>query len=127
VNDGRARGPRDRRHAERRGRRAETLATLLLRLKGHRILARRYRCRAGEIDILALRGTQLVAVEVKARGGTAEAAEAITSRQQARIARAFEHFVAANPCYAGHDMRFDAILAAPRRLPRHVPDAWRIE
>lgn len=116
-----------RRASERRGRRAEDVAALWLRLKGYAILARRYRCPAGEIDMVVRRGKLVAAVEVKARAEQDDAAFAITPHQRARIARATEHFLAANPRYADHDVRFDAVLAAPGRLPRHVPDAWRID
>ena len=127
MNTGARRRMHDRRQAERRGRRAENRAALLLRLKGYRLLARRYRCPAGEIDIVARRGRLLVAVEVKARDTLDAAAFAIDARQQARITRATEHFLAANPMYAERDIRFDAVLVSTGGLPRHVPDAWRIE
>ncbi len=113
--------------AEHLGHRAERRAATLLRLKGFRLIARRYRSPVGEIDILARRARMLVAVEVKARGDLTTAAHAIDKRQQVRIARATDHFLAANPSYAGHHIRFDAILVAPGKLPRHIPDAWRIE
>jgi putative endonuclease len=113
--------------AERRGHRAERHAALLLRLKGFRLLARRYRSPVGEIDIVARWARLLVAVEVKARGNLETAAYAIDKRQQKRIARATEHFLAANPFYSDHQIRFDAILVAPGKLPQHTPDAWRIE
>ncbi|MBT4905525.1 MAG: YraN family protein [Rhodospirillaceae bacterium] len=113
--------------AEQRGHRAERRAALLLRFKGFRLIARRYRSPVGEIDIVARRARLLVAVEVKARSDLATAAHAIDKRQQSRIARATDHFLAANPSYAEHRIRFDAILVAPGKLPRHIPDAWRIE
>ncbi|MDA0786070.1 MAG: YraN family protein [Proteobacteria bacterium] len=113
--------------AELRGHRAERRAALLLRLKGFRLLARRYRSPVGEIDIVARRARLLVAVEVKARGDLDIAAHAIDKRQQMRIARATDHFLAANPSYADCQVRFDAVLVAPGKLPRHIPDAWRIE
>lgn len=116
-----------RQRAERRGRQAERHAGWLLRLKGFRLLAQRYRCPVGEIDILARRGNLLIAVEVKARDTQQAAAFAIDTRQRDRVARATEHFLAANQRYSGCDIRFDAVLVAPRKLPRHVPDAWRIE
>jgi putative endonuclease len=68
-----------------------------------------------------------VAVELKARAALDTAAHAIDRRQQARIARALDHFLAANPAYAEFRIRFDAVLVAPGKLPRHIPDAWRIE
>lgn len=117
---------RERRRAEHKGRRAETRAALMLRLKRYRILAHRYRSPVGEIDLVAKRGHTLLAVEVKSRKSAAEAAFAIDARQQKRIARAAEHFLATNPRYADHKIRFDAILDVPKRLPRHIMDAWRI-
>ena len=53
--------------AEKRGRGAETLAAVWLRLHGWRILARRARVPGGEVDIVARRGRVLAFVEVKAR------------------------------------------------------------
>jgi len=116
-----------RRRAERDGRLAETLAAIWLRLKGYRILARRLKTPVGEIDILARRGAMLVAVEVKARRDLALAAAAITPRQWRRLARAAEWALAHRPEWAGLSLRFDALLLARGRLPRHVADAWRPE
>ena len=113
--------------SEIRGRCAESLAALMLRLKGYAILTRRYRCPVGEIDLVARRGHTLAMVEVKARASAEDAAFAITPHQQKRIARAADHFLAANPRYTGFKLRFDAVLSVPGRWPRHVPDAWRID
>ncbi|MDO8837520.1 MAG: YraN family protein [Parvibaculum sp.] len=117
------------RAAHRRGLRAETLAAFWLRLKGYRILARRLKTRAGEIDMVARRGRALVIVEVKAsarpdRAGE-RAVEALLPRQQQRLARAADHLLAMRPGLAGLDLRFDVVLVAPRRFPRHLEDAWR--
>ena len=79
-------GSAGRRAAYERGRYAERWAALLLRAKGYRILARGYRCRAGEIDIVARRGSLLVAVEVKARADLTAAAEAIQATIAAAVA-----------------------------------------
>ena len=113
--------------AWRLGQFAETLAVWQLRAKGYRILTRRFRCRAGEIDIIARRGNVLVFVEVKARRNAATAAESLSSRQISRIIRAAEAFVQAHPSLAALDQRFDAILISPRRWPMHLVDAWRPE
>ncbi|PKQ02525.1 MAG: YraN family protein [Alphaproteobacteria bacterium HGW-Alphaproteobacteria-12] len=112
------------RAAYRLGLRAETLAALLLRLKGYRIIARRMKTPAGEIDIVARRGRSLAIVEVKARGG-GEAAEALGPRQQRRLERAAAHFLGRFPQFADLDLRFDVVLVVPRRWPRHLGDAWR--
>ncbi len=113
------------RAAYRRGRGAESLAALLLRAKGYRIVARGYRCPVGEIDIIARRGAVLVAVEVKARESLDAAAEAIEPRQRRRIVRALSHFMARNANHADCDIRFDAVLVSPWWRPRHIVDAWR--
>lgn len=113
-----------RRAAERRGRGAERLAAALLRAKGYRILARRFRSPAGEVDLVAARGRVLAFVEVKRRATSAEAAEAVTAKSRIRIARAAEHFIIRHPQWADRDLRFDAVLVG-RFLPRHLSDAWR--
>ncbi|MBI2235669.1 MAG: YraN family protein [Magnetospirillum sp.] len=114
--------------ARQRGRFAEVLAVLLLRLKGFSILDRGMvsgrGSGAGEVDIVARRGRVLAFVEVKARPSTAEAAEAISARQRRRIVRGAEAFLARRPELAGLDIRFDAVLVAPGRWPRHVIAAW---
>ncbi|GLK66419.1 YraN family protein [Hansschlegelia plantiphila] len=110
--------------AFRLGLRAETRAVWLLRLKGWSILARRFADGPGEVDVIAARGRTLAFVEVKARGDFASAAEAVTLRQQARIGRAAEAFLARRPAYAGYVVTFDVVLVAPGRLPRHIRNAF---
>ena len=112
--------------AWRRGRWAEALCVWHLRLRGYRVLARGYRVAVGEIDIVARRGRVVAAIEVKARASLAEAAEAVTPRQRRRVARAFEQFLAGRPQLAQLDARFDVMLVAPLKLPRHVANAWRV-
>jgi putative endonuclease len=116
-----------RQRAQRRGRLAELLCRWHLRLRGWRILAVDWRCPSGEIDILARRGGMLAAIEVKTRGDLATAAGAVLPRQQRRIARALSAFLSGRPDLAGLALRFDVMLLAPRRLPRHLPDAWRAD
>ena len=110
--------------AERHGRRAELLCELALWLKGYRILARHWRCPSGELDIVARRGRILAVIEVKARADYQTAAEAVTPRQQARIARAAMQFIATRPALAAIDQRFDVMIVLPWRWPRHLIGAW---
>jgi putative endonuclease len=112
--------------AERRGRRSELFAMLLLLLKGYRILGRRVRTHAGEIDLIAHspRGI-LCFVEVKGRGSVREGKEALLPRQQARISRAAEIWLAQRRGPTPKGVRFDTIVVADRRWPMHVRDAWR--
>src|SRR6476619_8561146 len=103
---------------------AESRAAALLIAKGFRILARRWRSPLGEIDIVARRRRLLVFAEVKARASLDEAAEAVSDRQRRRIAAAAEIWLAANPDQTIRDIRFDAILVAPGKIPRHIPAAF---
>ena len=116
-----------RRRAYGRGRRAEVLAAWWLRLKGYRIVARGFRVAAGEIDLIARRGRLLALVEVKARPRLEQARAAILPRQRERIARAAEVFLQRYPGLADLDLRFDVVLLAPGRWPRHLTNAWQIE
>ncbi len=114
-----------RRRAYRLGLRAETAASLGLLLKGYRILARRYRTPAGEIDLIVKRGNLIAFVEVKARRSITEAADALTPRAEQRIATAADLWLSRHPAAADLSMRFDLVLVAPWRLPVHMPDAFR--
>jgi putative endonuclease len=98
---------------------------MLLTFKGYRILARRMKTRAGEIDLIARRGQTLVFVEVKARSAIGDAAEALSVRQRDRLARAAALYLASRPQFASLTIRFDMVLASPHRLPQHLVDAWR--
>jgi putative endonuclease len=110
--------------AFRTGLSAESRAAVYLMAKGYRILAKRFRTPYGEIDIVARRRNLVAFVEVKARGSLDEAAYAVTPRQQARIIEAAQAWLMAHPEHAEFDLRFDAMLIAPRRLPRHLPAAF---
>jgi putative endonuclease len=116
-----------RRRAWKRGRSAELFCLWILRLKGWRILARDLKLPGGEIDIIARRGQVLAAIEVKARLEIGTAAEAITSRQRQRIARALSAYLARRPDLARLSPRFDVMLLVPGRLPRHIAGAWRAD
>ena len=116
--------PNQRQVAERRGHTAEMLAVLLLRVKGYRILAQRFRCSAGEIDIVAAKGDMFIFIEVKARQNTVDAVESITARQKKRIEAAAEVWLQSQTSQ-NFAVRFDVITVAPRSLPTHMMDAWR--
>lgn len=103
---------------------AESRAAAWLIAHGYRILARRWKSQLGEIDIIAARRHTLIFVEVKARASLEEAAEAVTERQKQRIVAAAEVWLANNPQPMIRDMRFDAILVAPGKLPRHIAAAF---
>ena len=99
----RARGPQ-------RGKPGEDLACEHLVRQGMRILARNYRCRAGEIDVVADDRGTVVFVEVKERGGDSHgtAVEAVTPEKRRRILRAARVFAAQHGRTDGF-YRFDVV------------------
>lgn len=117
-----ASGAAERRMRLRRGRISEAFAAAVLIAKGYRILGRRVKTRAGEIDIIAVRGKRLAFVEVKRRLTREDAEAAVSARQAARIRRASDLWLARRPRYHGHVFAFDVILLVPGRPPRHIPD-----
>ena len=109
--------------AEAAGRRGERLAGWWLRLKGWTILDHRVRTPAGEVDLIARKGSLIAFVEVKTRRTAAELDFAIDERRLARVAAAAEILM---PRYAGpgDDIRIDVLLLAPGTRPRHIENAW---
>lgn len=107
------------------GHKGEGLASLYLRLKGYRILARRYKTHVGEADLVARKGSALVFVEVKARKTLDEGLFSITERQKRRVIRAAEYYLAENPKSAEQDIRFDVIIVLPGLKLKHIQDAWQ--
>lgn len=115
-----------RRAAELRGRRSESAAAFALVCKFYRVIGRRVKTPAGEIDLVALAPAgPLCFIEVKARHNQQDAAEALSDRQRLRIERAAEFYLRAKPALRHKAVRFDIMLITPRRWPRHIRDAWR--
>ena len=106
---------------------AESRAAAYLVAKGYRIAARRFRTPFGEVDIVARRRGVLIFVEVKARSTLDAAAEALQVRQQRRIADAAAFWLSLNPHDVGSDIRFDAMLVAPGKIPRHIQGAFETD
>ena len=113
-----------RQKAYRLGHFAEWRAVWRLRLAGYSILARRYKTRLGEIDIVARRGGILAFVEVKARATDDAAAWSLDAYRLRRVAVAAER-LAQRFQREGDEMRIDAIFIVPGRLPRHLADIWQ--
>jgi putative endonuclease len=110
--------------AEKRGRSAERIAALWLRLHGWRILAARCKVKGGEVDLVARRGRLVAFVEVKARASDEAAAFALDEYRLRRVAVAAQR-LAPRFVRPGDDMRIDAMFIVPRRLPRHLPNVWQ--
>jgi putative endonuclease len=113
-----------RKRSERHGHRAERLAAWFLRLKGYRVIARRWRTGAGEIDLVVTRGRVLAFVEVKARADLLAGLEAVTPAARGRIARAGAAWVSRYPAAGMLNLRYDIVVIRPRRWPVHVPNAF---
>jgi len=95
-----------------RGEAAEALAAAFLQQNGLKLIARNYRCRFGEIDLIVRDGKTLVFVEVRMRASDefGGAAGSITAAKRARLARAARHYLAA--LRVAPACRFDAVLIA---------------
>lgn len=113
-----------RRRNHQRGILAEYLACAFLVLKGYRLVAMRYKTPVGEVDLIMRRGGTLAIIEVKARADHASAATAIHHDNQSRVIRASQYFLVSHPEYAQMQVRFDAVLVAWYRLPRHYTHAF---
>lgn len=109
---------------KRLGERGEDAATAFLERSGMTIVERNWRCKSGEVDIIALDGEVLVMCEVKTRRSSAKGTpdEAVTLAKQRRYAR----LAAAYLQHAGlseQQVRFDVIsilvIAEDRALLRH--------
>jgi putative endonuclease len=95
--------------------------------QGLYVLARRFVVSGGEIDLVARRGDSIAFVEVKARADLEVAAIAIGATKRRRISRAARVWLMRNPWAARLTLRGDAVFVARGRLPRHEPDAYRLE
>lgn len=98
------------RHRSNLGKMGEDLAVRELERRGYAILARRYRRRGGELDIIARDGATLVFVEVKTRDGDAfgEGADAVTSLKQRRMTQVAVDYMMRHHL-AGVACRFDVV------------------
>jgi putative endonuclease len=118
---------KERVRAYRWGLSAEGVASLYLRLKGYRVLARRHKTPFGEIDLIVRRGGLIAFVEVKARAGHLDAIEAVGAKSRRRIIAAASHWGARYPEVADLSWRYDIVSIVPWRRPRHLVDAFRPE
>jgi len=97
-------------HKQDLGRVGEDLAASALLDRGYAILATRYRTERGELDIVALDGTTLVFVEVRARADAecGLAAESVTDAKRRKVSRMAAEYLAVNHI-SGQACRFDVV------------------
>jgi len=119
------RGPRS-------GAPGEALACRHLEGKGFVILARNYRCRSGEVDVVARHGAATVFVEVKERHGASHGTgcDSVTFGKRRRIVRAARLYAATHRLDET-PLRFDVVSIdwtdAARPLIRHDQDAFNVD
>jgi putative endonuclease len=89
----------------------ETHARLWLEARGYRFVAAKWRCRAGELDLVMRDGDELVVVEVKLRSGegAGRAEDAIGPAKAVKLLAAAEWFVAAHPAWHDAVWRVDLV------------------
>ena len=104
----------------------ESLAAGWLEDRGLTITGRNYRCKMGEIDLVALDGTTLVFVEVRARSRSrfATAAASVDHRKRHRLLRAAQHYLRCHPQAAVMPCRFDVIAIEPRQSLADTNVRW---
>jgi putative endonuclease len=105
---------------------AEDAACAALIEDGWVIHARRLRTEAGEVDAVAEKAGLLSIVEVKRRPSLAEAAIALTARQQTRLLAACEIILAQHPDWGVNGVRFDVVVVNPAGQVRRIADAFRL-
>ena len=108
------------------GTRAEDAACAALAQDGWSVLGRRVRTEAGELDILGEKDGLLAVIEVKARPTLADAAAALSPRQQARLLAAAEIVLAAHPGWGINGVRFDLMVVDSAGAVRRISDAFRV-
>ena len=114
------------------GARYEQVAGKYLEQQGYQILQYNYRCRQGEIDIIAKKENTIVFTEVKYRKNETMGtpAEAVDSRKQQNIIRAAKAYIA-QECLMemGYDFRFDVaevLNSEGKTYFRYTEDAFRL-
>ena len=97
------------------GKRGEAQAAVFLEQHGLKVVARNYRCRGGELDLVCREGRTLVFVEVRLRASHAfgGAAASITPAKQRRLILAARHYLGCRP---PPPCRFDCVLLDGQRL-----------
>ena len=111
-----------------RGRWGEALAAEFLRRKGYRIIASGWRCRFGELDLVAEGGEFLCCIEVKLRGSErfGTGAEQVDRRKQERLRTTAELYLQQHP--SPLQPRFDVVeILAPQGMATKRPGIRQIE
>lgn len=96
---------------------AEFIAGLFLTIKCYRVIAKRYKCHFGELDIIATKGSRIIFIEVKKR--TSHDTESISPKSAKRIYNSASYFLARNSKFTNYEMRIDLIQFNRFFVPKH--------
>jgi len=112
------------------GRQAEKLALDHLRRQGLKEVARNFRCRMGEVDLVMMHGDCLVFAEVRFRNQNsyASAVASVDLHKQRKIIRTAAAFLGHHPQYSGCSVRFDVVgldQSGDQSSLRWIRDAFR--
>ena len=108
-----------------KGRAGEAAAVFLLKEKGMQILAKNFRSRRGEVDIIALDGETIVFAEVKSWStyGIDALEQAINAKKQRKIIETSKYFLSLHREYRYMAIRFDVIFISPGGIT-HLASAF---
>lgn len=102
---------------------AEYVVYFIYKLKFYKILHHRKRYHLGEIDLIALRGKNLVFIEVKARRTNIDD-RIVSLNQRQRIKKVAEVFISCHQKYQNYNIRFDLVIIKPFTWPQIIKNAW---
>lgn len=113
----------------RRGDAAEDRALAAARERGLTCLARNFRCRQGELDLILKDGDDLIVAEVRYRGRDdfGEATTSVNYRKRRRIIAATRYFLVRHPEHADRAIRFDVVGIGPGERLEWIEAAFDID
>lgn len=103
---------------------AENLVAQRFESLGFIVVAKRYKTKYGEIDLVAHKENQIIFAEVKARSKIVSIDSIITQRQINRNYTAAEFFLSNFPAYKDHACRFDLILVVGGKILHHIQEIF---
>ncbi len=110
-----------------RGRQGEKLAAQYLTGEGYTVVERNFRSKRGEVDVIAVKGDQLVFAEVKSWNAlhARDLEYSVDRRKRRRITETSRFFLLKHPEYAGHRLRFDLLfISHGQGKPLHIKNAF---
>lgn len=112
-----------------KGLEAENAALTYLENKGFVIIAKRFKRRGGEIDLIATKAKSICFIEVRYRKNFSLAAESITPQKQKRLIQTAEKFIQENSDFIKEFpyMCFDVILLNNQKNIRHITNAFEVK